>query len=400
MIGGFSFIFGGCASHTSSTIHECVFSGNAATTGSGLFVHFHNSSQNNSVTVSSLYFTDNVCPGIRAKSHHAKREKHGGAVNIVFDDNSLNNAVTIEESNFINNTALSGGDLFILFLDSSHGNSIQIVASNFSNNGQGGNPPKQGGGLSVFLMDSSYSNTVSVNGTCFTRNRAMRGGGLSVLLMNSSYSNNISINGTCFTENRAMRGAEIHAQFQNLSEYNNLLVIWSSFIHNSRVSFINNSAVLNGGAISYFTTDRHNFASFRNCFIEYQYFGQTTNINERDIIFLFDGNTAISGNSIYATTVEHCRRHLNCTTDPVHLFNCIGKFIFEKGESTYHQLASAGVKFRVNSSNPFPLLVTPGKSFEIPIIMLDEFGHPAQSLYNLHLSDPTNSFISRHTLFS
>ena len=117
---------------------------------------------------------------------------------------------------------------------------------------------------------------------------------------------------------------------------------------------------MNGGAISYFTTDRHGFASFRNCFIEYA--GQIDDVNERDIEFLFEENKATLGNSIYTTTIEHCRRHLNCTTDPSTLFSCITKFTYPNDDvnSASYQLATAGENFVVENIS-FPLPVIPGK---------------------------------------
>ena len=561
MTRGLSFIFSGCTSHISSNINESVFSGNAAITGSGLFLHFLNSSNNNSITVSSSNFTDNVC--IRASGEAKRKEYGGGSVNVVFDDNSSYNAVVIEESNFMKSTALTGGGLFILFLNCSHGNSMDVITSNFSNNNQWDNATKLGGGLSLLLMDGSYSNDISLIRCILAENRAMRGAGMYARFQNLSKDNNLTIIRSVFIRNRSpdtMNREEgggggggievgyhflgeyaptnnsvsiIHCQFKhnfanfgggtllyssyalrtdinnsfnltdclwqkNSANYgaaidlsaklsvhdyppqgilpipvfedcifimnkvvnnidkNNVGIVRTSvgkgtfistamsahfigttrfehctgsaihvtscfltfskhsnvtFSHNtgslggaiglvgrssilvqdhSRFSFINNSAVLNGGAISYFTTNKHNFDSFRNCFIEY--IGQTKDITERDIEFLFNQNTAPVGNSIYTTTVEHCNRHLSCTTN---LFSCIANFTFESedGKSINYQLASAGVKFRVNDSHPFPLSVIPGKLFEIPIVTLDEFDHPVQSLYNLRLSDTSSSSV-------
>ena len=163
----------------------------------------------------------------------------------------------------------------------------------------------------------------------------------------------------------------------------------------SRFFFINNSAVLNGGAISYFTTDRHSFASFQNCFIEY--IGQTSEIIKRDIKFLFEGNTAIVGSSIHASTVKHCRSHLNCSTDLINLFSCIANFTFPKNNvnSANRQLTTFGVKFIVNDSL-LPLRVIPGKSYDIPITMVDEFNHTVPSLYNLKIYGSSSSTIPRN----
>ena len=158
----------------------------------------------------------------------------------------------------------------------------------------------------------------------------------------------------------------------------------------SKFLFINNSAVLNGGAISYFTTDGQNN---HNCFMEY--IGQTKDVRERYIELIFSGNTAMgSGNSIYATTVKHCHECRSCLASPNSIFGSIANisFIHNDGESSIDdQLATAGEKLEVNTS----LSVIPGNPFEMPIAMLDEFGHRAQSKYNLYLNDTTNSYIPK-----
>ena len=86
--------------------------------------------------------------------------------------------------------------------------------------------------------------------------------------------------------------------------------------------------------------------------------------------FYSKGNTTTVGSSIHASTVEHCHRHLNCSTDLTNLFNCIANFTFPKndGNSVNHQLTTSGVKFIVNDSI-LPLRVIPGKSFDILITM-------------------------------
>jgi predicted outer membrane repeat protein len=160
----------------------------------------------------------------------------------------------------------------------------------------------------------------------------------------------------------------------------------------SRFFFINNSAILNGGAISYFTTDRHSFASFRNCFIEY--IGQTSEVNERDIEFQFEGNTATVGSSIHASTVAHCSRPHSTATDPTNMFNYIANFSFPKNDvdSATYQLTTSGVRFNINYSL-LPLQVIPGKTFDLPIVMVDEFNHTVPSLYILKIYSNSTSFI-------
>ena len=215
-IEGLSFIFSECASHVSSTISESIFLGNAATIGCGLHVHFLGSSHNNSVTVSSSSFMDNIC--IRDNDTlHDVYAGGGGGINVVFDDVSSHNAVIIENCKVINNTAFFGGGLLILFQNSSCENTVNIVASNFSNNGHGSNVPTRGGGLSVLLIDKSYGN-------------------------------NVSLNGILFAENRAERGAGMHVQFQNSSEYNTDSVVESDFIFNVCPDRTNSPGVSGGGS--------------------------------------------------------------------------------------------------------------------------------------------------------
>ena len=123
-----------------------------------------------------------------------------------------------------------------------------------------------------------------------------------------------------------------------------------------------------------------------------QYTGEMNEVHERDIEFIFEGNTAPRGNSIYATTVEHCQKIYNCTADPSKLFSYIANFSFPCKSFQPHgpQLTTAGRKFKINNNYKFPLS---GKTFQLPIYLLDEFCHHVQSQYNLYLANTKRAFI-------
>ena len=77
-----------------------------------------------------------------------------------------------------------------------------------------------------------------------------------------------------------------------------------------------------------------------------------------------------------ATTVDHCTKQSSCRNYSFKLFNCIANFTFDESTgSDGHQLATAGKKFKFSSNYTFPLLVIPGKTFELPIFLIDEFDH-------------------------
>ena len=404
--GGLAIYLFNSSQENSISINECKFNHNTALRGAGMYLQFQDSSSFNTFSVEKCTFVGNNSPDRMRKKDSGGGGLEGG---YYFREKHapIDNTVSIISCHFEENYADFGGGTLLF--------SSYAFRKDVNN--------------SFYLIDCVWKNNSAIFGAAvdLTSRLTVRShppqGILPIpVFTNCTFEMNKVVNtddskgigkGTFISTDMSARfegstifdncnGSAIHmtSGFLEFDEYSHVtfsnnngslggaidLVGRSSVLvqDHSRFIFINNSAVLNGGAISYFSTDRHSFASFRNCFIEY--IGQTSDVNKRDIEFQFEGNTATVGSSIHASTVEHCYKHYNCAIDRTDLFNCIANFSFPENDfdSASYQLTTSGVKFIVNDSL-LPLQVIPGKTFDVPIIMVDEFNHVVPSLYNLRI---------------
>lgn len=425
--GGQAIYLMNASNHNSVIVDRCNFISNTAMRGAGMYIQFQDSTSVNTLSVKKCTFFGNKSPDLVGR----KIDSGGGGIEAGYyfreTHAPTNNTVSIISCDFEQNYANFGGGTLLFSSYAFHkniNNSFTLIDCLWKNNSANfgaaidltskltvhNHPPQGILPIPVFSNCTFVRNKVIINET---GNYNILGKGTFISTDMSAHFKGTTIFDKC-------NGSAIHmtSGFLIFDEQSDVtfsnnngslggaidLVGRSSILicDHSRFYFINNSAILNGGAISYFTTDRHSFASFRNCFIEY--IGSTSEVSKRDIEFLFIGNTATVGNSIHASTVKHCHRHLNnCTTDPFELFSCIANFTFPKDDVNLasYQLATSGVKFNVNQSL-LPLQVIPGKTFIIPITMVDEFNHLVPSLYQLKLGGNSSSFIPRNyaTLFN
>ena len=401
--GGLAIYLFNHSQENSISISKCKFNHNTALRGAGMFLQFQDSSSINTFSVENCKFVGNNSP-----NRMGKKDGGGGGLEAGYYFREMHapidNTVSIISCHFEENYADFGGGTLLFSsyaFQRDINNSFYLTGCLWKNNSASfgaavdlisrltvhSQPPQ--GILPIPLFTNC---TFEMNKIINTDSSNSIGKGTFISTDMSAHFKGSTIFDNC-------NGSAIHmtSGFLEFDEYSyvtfsnnngslggaiDLVGRSSILVHDhSRFFFINNSAVLNGGAISYFTTDRHSFASFQNCFIEYV--GQISEVNTRDIEFQFEGNTATVGSSIHASTVEHCHRHYNCETD---LFNCIANFSFPMNDvdSASYQLTTSGVKFIVNDSL-LPLQVIPGKTFDVPIIMVDEFNHVVPSLYNLKI---------------
>ena len=406
------------------SIGESVFAGNSAERGAGLHIHLHDSSRWNNVSIVLSNFTRNMSPS-------ESREGSGGGIEAGYYFKQINapvnNSISIIKCNFKDNYANYGGgthlfssyafrtaiyNRFILKNCLWQNNSANYGAAvDLSSKHSVQDYPPQG-----IVPIPEFTNCTFISNRVVTVADVKASDGIvqSDVGKGTFISSVMSASFTGVTRFENCTGSAVHitSGFLTFEERSNVVFInnFGSFggavylvgrssiliKDNSNFSFIKNSALLKGGAITYFSTDGHSFATFRNCFIHYV--GDTEQVHRRNITFLFDGNSALRGHSIYATTVEHCRQHYNCNNSSGYLsfFSCIADFKFptkDSNNSDNLQVITAGRKFKVNATQSFPMSVIPGKTFDIPVVMLDEFDHPVHSQYNLRLNDTSNFFI-------
>lgn len=109
--GGLSVLLGPLASGVQVLVEECIFNGNEALWGGGMYVEFQYKSRNNFILVSHSRLLNNVA--------HAKYENAGGGAHVVFaatidsDMGNHENTVHMTDCHFIGNTMgdLSGFDV-------------------------------------------------------------------------------------------------------------------------------------------------------------------------------------------------------------------------------------------------------------------------------------------------
>ena len=421
--GGLSVLLMNSSYENKISINECHFIGNIAVQGAGMHLQLRDSTCCNNLSIENSVFTRNKSPG-----SDGMRKSHGGGIDAgfyFFDDHApLNNSIYISQCYFYYNKAYFGGGTSIYSsyaFRKNINNNFHITncswRNNFANFGAAIDlsskhlvydyPPQ---GISpipeftncTFIKNEVVNDMKKAGGSL---QRSLGKGAFISTAMSARFLGTIIFDHCTGSAIHITSGYLLFGKKSIVTfNHNNgsiggaiSLVGRSSIIvqDHSRFSFIKNSALLNGGAISYFTTNRHSFGSFQNCFIEY--IGEINDIHKRHIEFLFDGNSAPNGgNSIYATTIEHClNTYFNCTNNPLNVFNCIANFTFLNGSDDLpcHQLATAGKNFKVKNNDSFPLSVVPGKKFQLPILMVDEFGNEVQARYQLALDNNINSFI-------
>ena len=427
--GGLAIHLMNTSNHNSIVVDRCNFIGNTALRGAGMYIQFQDLVSFNTLSLKRCTFFGNKSPDMGRKI-----ESGGGGIEAgyYFQETyaPTNNSIFIISCDFEQNYANFGGGTLLFSsyaFRTNINNTFYLIDCLWKNNSANfgaavdltskltvHNHPPQGILPIPMFTNCTFQMNKVINSVDEVSNYNI-GKGTFISTDMSAHFKETTIFDYCNGSAIHMTsGFLIFEEQSNVTFSNNngslggaidLVGRSSILIHDhSRFSFIKNSAILNGGAISYFTTDRHSFASFHNCFIEYV--GHTSEVSKRDIEFLFEKNTATVGNSIHASTIKYCHRHFNnCTTDPSNIFSCIANFLFPKDDinSASYQLATSGVKFNFKGDQSLlPLQVIPGKTFDIPIEMVDEFNHHVPSLYQLKLSGNSSSYIPRNyaTLFN
>ena len=413
--GGLSVFLKGLAENNILNVSHCSFQRNSAIWGGGLYIAFQDSPKNNTVILNNSTFENNVC------------YKHGGGgadVGYLFFDDDLpqNNSIIFQHCNFTNNTAKFGGGVELYSTQAKENCSNTIV---FLNCIWKQNKARYGSAVDVsnvwntlstgFLPVPVFENCTFVSNWVidkhviskdYTRSKIGIGALLAVgykiqfRRVLHFQSNNGSAMYMISSIIEFTDGANV--SFINNSGENGgaIALIGFSAIHvndNSLVKFVNNSAIHWGGAVYVYSINKHDYILSRSCFIQYM---GSKNISE-NISFTFIGNRIARSNpsqygcSIFTTSMtpchHFCRRNSSTKLTIDNAFNCIGNFTYTNSICE-HELSTSGEEFLVNGS--FPLRVIPGKEFELPITIQDDFSHEVPTVYHIAINHAGNSTIA------
>ena len=424
--GGLCIIFRGTATNNSFQILESYFSGNSAIWGGGLYVSFQDASEQNSVTVRNTSFEQNSA---------CERGGGGASVGHLFFKGQTphqKNRIEFYNCTFFKNKANYGGGTFIY---SSQSNTSYKKLQNimkFEGCKWLENMARYGSAMDIsphswdtlsygFLPIPEFedchfeSNMVVHNYSKPYKEYKIGRGALLVSSFYIRFRGNISFksnNGTAMylTSSIIDFATETNAIFSNnigLEGGAITLIGFSSLYVNDRstFNFVNNTAINRGGAIYSLSIDKHDYVSSRSCFIQYK--GHATAEEQKNIIFKFSGNRVnVSdtaprnnyGQSIFATSLKPCM--YACSEELASkLFSCIGNFTY--GDQLAEDvISSSGRSFNLDKSQTLPLQVTPGKEFELPINITDDFQHKVRTVYYTTVSNDEGSNITTDEAYS
>ena len=419
--GGLSIFLKGLTENNIINVSNCSFRGNSAIWGGGLYIAFQDSPKNNTVILNNSTFENNVC------------YKHGGGgadVGYLFFDDDLpqNNSIIFQHCNFTNNTAKFGGGVELYSTQAKENCSNTIVFLNCiwkQNNARYGSAVDVSNVWNTlstgFLPVPVFENCTFVSNWVidkhviskdYTRSKIGIGALLAVGFriqfrrVLHFQSNNGSAMYMISSIIEFTDGANV--SFINNSGENGgaIALIGFSAIHvndNSLLKFVNNSAIHWGGAVYVYSINKHDYILSRSCFIQYM---GSKNISN-NISFTFIGNRIARSNpsqygcSIFTTSMTPCHHFCNRNSSTKltieNAFHCIANFTYMNSVCEY-EISTSGGEFLVNGS--FPLKVIPGKEFELPIAIQDDFSHKVPTVYHIAVNHAGNSTIEVDRAYS
>ena len=423
-------------SNVSVTFSNCSFVNNEAFIGGGLSVKTYigmttQTMSNIKVEISDSLFRENGCALSNptyygggacfafttyqhrvaiTESHYLVRNvsfvsncgKIGGGITYLSDRNkiisveSLNTSMEFDKCIFSNNSALFGSAIFMspnVFKKLSLGSAIAPSFTNclFVNNAVSKSTilHSQHGEQSTVGIGTIY---VSVYNIYFHGHNNFEGNwGTAIYVVHGVV--NFQCSSAQFINNTGSQGGA-------------LALIGSSMltVGPNSYSFINNTALHEGGAVYVLLVDNADFVTSRSCFIQYENIDGTPAANIMwNSNITFTGNHAKShtfGHAIYATSVRSCEVVSNSTND----YNYNNKLInssevftirgikFDDDPSLQPQIATDGAL--LHSSKSTPLAVIPGQEHKHGVTITDDLGHKVETLFEVSFArNATNIYL-------
>ena len=408
--GGLAIIFSSDAAWNMVSIRNCTFQHNFAPYGAGVCIRFRENSAFNSVIIKNSTFSN--CTARLA----------GGGLEIGSAKKSLlpnNNTVLVMYSMFKNNSAAYGAGTHVFAIPSDlttdkgefvnfyscswiensaiYSPAIDISPARFNQHENGALP------LLVFQDCNFTRNTIR-----FKRRTFITSGVFVITRFKVSFVGAIYFDSNVYTALLVNSGQVVfeensHIKFFNSTGFRGGAVALHGFAslsvsNNCLVEFLNNSATEFGGAIFYYPIEQRELFEGRVCFLKYSG-NRHSNISERNITFVFAGNSAlVSGSSIYSTSLFSCyyayrgniRKHKVCE-----FFEEIGNFTFDglatcpDDNSTVPAIGTAGHSFE--GEHKQPLTTLPGMKIKLPILVKDELKQEVKSDFFVRIAGANTS---------
>ena len=427
-------------SHATLHVHNCTFYNNSVTTGSnnvefskyiggGLMVWLSGLAHNNSIFISSSYFSGNS--GL-----------YGGGLFVLCKDQSSNNSIVISNSILVQNEAILGGgglDLGFYFTSIyNRFNSIIVRSCTIVDN-----KAYFGGGVVFFVTSASRvdpNNRIEFYDTVWNYNKATYGSAIYLEPLfnnvpantifpiphfaNCSFINNsIIFNVTGDSSSGAgisaigagtMNSKAISFTFSDAVTFSgnngtalylidgNAIVLEDTLVNfsnntgtyggavsingfasiytsaNTSFTFLHNVASVKGGAIFFHSTDIQSSLLIGSlCFVE-----RIRTLDTFETNFYFENNTDSFGKTMYISSLLPCNKlcqgtqvYLTYIPPETLLSECIGKFTFADHKGIVRDnVATETSEFHHYAAESEKDIV-PGKDFLIPFVTRDELGH-------------------------
>ncbi len=386
--GGLSIFF--YSKHNYLLVENCTFENNSAPSGAGLYLNFHQNSNNNSVVFANIKF----------KQCQAKIA--GGGVLLA---TAPNNFVEIRGCSFFENKAEYGAGTHIHSYFNNFSKSDEHI--HFCNCSWIGNRARYSPAVDIsparfILLDTGSLPTPEFRDCIYKNNEiipAQKGNnqlvssGIFVISrFTVQFAGTLNFESNNSTALLVNSGRVLFESNTDVSFFNNTAFCggaiamhgFSSLVanDNSQFNFIGNRATEFGGALYYYTIEEREIFEGRDCFLTYG--GNFSHpIDQRNLTFNFNNNTAaITGSAMYASSFHSCfyafSDHLSKKHKVQEFLNKIGNFSFDGvyNVSDIHSLvlSTTGHDFLKTNlkTNLKTLYVIPGKKFAIPLTLKDD----------------------------
>ena len=391
------------------TISGCTFAGNRAVFGGGIFVVIEENATDNMVTVEDCSITDSIAKEsggglyLLYASRYEMRNNLYVTTGIIFRNNSAtyhggmffmnafkragkNNNLQITRCEWTENRAVYGAALGIATRRSIsyEKQSIELESCSFSKNMI--IPRKETVEGIAHLRSGKAVMSVSFEWVSFKGHTVFEDNVGSALLAHTSTIQFLPSTVANFINNTGRRGGAIRLESKSLMLVNS----------NSKFYFQNNKADNFGGAMYLKLHDIRNPFSMADTVCPLQFEGEYREGEKTDVSFHFINNTAgISGTSIYFTTLDSCvylcTRNTSAKLTVENVFRCIGELNYTRSKKS--EFSTFDYDFRVPQSISYltngTIYAVPGKEFNLPISIIDQFENMTGSVYTAEIDTST-----------
>ena len=435
--GGLSIMLKGDAYGNSFNVSKCKFRDNRAIWGGGLLTSFMDISLNNTLLVTNTEFQNNSCLSKHRHKHHGTG---GGGMRVghyVFQtDRNLNgNRVFIRHCNYTGNHALSGGGLSVSPSLQFYKHYAQLITVNISSSHFEENTAKIGAAVEMTLFPivvSGGSPRIYVIDCRFTMNKVYNYNysRMTETGIGAVYGNGVMLKflgRVHFDRNNGSALAVVGKKviFENCiavfkgntgrtgGAINLLGVAFIVVNDNTNLNFIQNKAEVYGGAISNKYIGRDYIITNPNCFVRHSDFFR--NPDKWGAKFYFEDNhgSLYDNDSIHITSISPCAwpgwggienimcRHnwMYCRDNKTktcesEVWTNTGSIAFANNHNSAENDTTVDFfnnnfetvsdffmhhKLRFDHQVQLPLQAIPGKAFQLPLELMDDFHHNTTS---------------------